>query len=64
MQNTNYILIVIGLIVTLLGALSFIFPVLTKIISAPGNDRIKSIIATLVGIIILIAGLVIKIPIK
>lgn len=60
MQTVKYITVAIGIIVTLIGALSFIFPGLTKIISAPGNEKIKSIIATAAGMIILLAGLVFK----
>jgi sulfite exporter TauE/SafE len=62
MSTVNHVLIVLGIIVTLIGALSFIFPALTKIISAPGNEKIKSIIATIAGIILLIVGLTTKIP--
>lgn len=57
MESVNYIIIVLGIIVTLIGVLSFIFPGLTRLINAPGNERIKSIIATAIGIIIIIVGL-------
>jgi len=57
MESLNYITIALGVIITLIGILSFIFPGLTRIINAPGNERIKSIIATIIGIIIIIVGL-------
>lgn len=57
MESVNYIIILIGIIVTIIGVLSFIFPGLTRLINAPGNERIKSIITTTIGIIIIIVGL-------
>jgi hypothetical protein len=62
MTITNYVFIIVGAIVTLLGLLSIIFPNLTKIINAPGGSRIKSIIATIIGLIFLIIGLTIELP--
>jgi hypothetical protein len=62
MSLTNYILIIVGGLVALIGILSIFFPGLTRIINAPGNERIKSIIAIIIGLIILIIGLIIDIP--
>ena len=62
MTITNYILIIVGGFVTLIGVLSIIFPGLTKIINAPGNERIKSIVAIIIGLIFLIMGLIIDLP--
>jgi len=64
MPTVNHILVVLGIIVTLIGALSFIFPGLTRIINAPGNEKIKSIVATIAGIILLITGLTTEIPLS
>lgn len=62
MSITNYILIIVGGIVTLIGVLSIFFPGLTRIINAPGGERIKSIIAIFIGLIILIIGLIFHLP--
>ena len=62
MSITNYILIIIGVIVALIGGLSIFFPGLTKIINSPGNERIKSIIALITGSILLTLGLIIELP--
>ncbi len=57
MATVNYILIIVGAVVTLIGILSIFLPILTKIINLPSNERLKSIIATIIGIIIVTAGL-------
>jgi hypothetical protein len=62
MSITNYIFIIVGGIVALIGVLSLIFPGLTKIMSSPGSERIKSIIAVVIGLIFLIIGLIIDLP--
>ena len=64
MTITNYIIIIVGAIVTLIGVLSIFFPGLTKIINAPGNERLKSIIATIVGIILILIGFLVNIPME
>jgi hypothetical protein len=64
MAAVNYILILLGVIVTLIGVISIFFPGLTKIINAPGGPRVKSIIAIIVGIIIFFIGLLVNIPIN
>ena len=64
MSITNYILLVVGGLVALIGVLSIFFPGITKIINAPGNERIKSIIAIIVGLILVIIGLIIELPTK
>jgi len=62
MTIINYILIIVGGFFTLIGILSIIFPGLTKIINAPGNERVKSLIAIIIGLIFLIIGLITKLP--
>jgi hypothetical protein len=62
MTITNYIFIIVGGLVTLIGILSIIFPGITKIINAPGNERVKSIVAIIIGLIFMIIGLVIDLP--
>ena len=62
MIDTNTILIITGAIITIIGIAGFLNPNFTKIVSAPGGPRLKAIIAIVAGLIILIAGLLIKIP--
>ena len=62
MTITNYILIIVGGLVALVGILSIFFPGLTRIINAPGGERIKSIIAIIIGLIIFLIGIVIELP--
>ena len=64
MTATNTVLIIVGGIVTLIGILAIFIPNLTKIINAPGNPRIKAIIAIIIGIIILAIGLLIELPVN
>lgn len=64
MVDINTITIIIGTIVTIIGLVGFINPNFTKIINAPGGPRLKAIIATVAGLIIIFAGLLIKIPAK
>jgi len=64
MTIVNNIIIIVGAIVTLIGVLSIFFPALTKIINAPGGERLKSIIATVIGIILIIIGFFINFPTK
>lgn len=62
MGMTNTILLIIGAIVTLIGIGTFINPNLAKIINAPGGPRLKAIICTVVGLIIIIIGFAISLP--
>jgi hypothetical protein len=55
---------VAGVIVTIIGVAGFLNPNFTKIINAPGGPRLKAIIAIIIGIIIIGAGLLIEIPSK
>jgi hypothetical protein len=64
MSITNYILTIIGGIVTLIGILSIFYPGLTKIINVPGGERMKSIIAIISGLVIVTIGLVFEIPVN
>ena len=64
MSITNYIFIIIGGFIAIFGILSILFPGLTKIINAPGNERVKSIAAIIIGLIFLIIGLIIDFPIN
>lgn len=62
MTITNYMLLLVGIGVSLIGLLSIFFPNLTRIINAPGGPRLKSIIAIIIGFIVIIIGFVIELP--
>ena len=64
MVDTNTVLIIVGVIVTAIGALGFFNPNFTRLINAPGGPRLKAVIAIITGLIILAVGLLIKIPAK
>ena len=64
MTITNYILIIVGGLVVFVGILSIFFPGLTRIINAPGGERIKSIIAIIIGLILLLIGIVFDLPVN
>ena len=61
MLDTNTILIIIGLLLALFGAIAFFVPMLTRIINAPGGPRLKASIVVITGIILLLIGLIVKI---
>ena len=60
MDTVNIILLIAGAIVILLGVLAFFYPNLARWINAPGGPRLKSIIALIVGIVLIIIGLLYK----
>ena len=61
-NSFNYITIIIGIIISLLGLLTFFNPNLARWINAPGGPRLKGAIALIVGIIITIIGFVVYVP--
>jgi hypothetical protein len=62
MGITNIILSIIGVIVITIGLAAFFNPNFARIINAPGGPRLKSIIALIAGIIILVIGLITQLP--
>jgi hypothetical protein len=61
-NSFNYIMIIIGLSVALLGLATIFNPNLARWINAPGGPRLKGFIALIVGIIISIIGFVVYVP--
>ena len=57
MNIANTILFICGIIVLIFGIGAFLNPNLARWINAPGGPRIKSIIATIIGLIIIIIAL-------
>lgn len=64
MEIVNIILLVTGLIVLFFGIGAFLNPNLARWINAPGGPRLKAIIATIVGIILIIISFIINIPME
>ncbi len=62
MNAGNLVFILIGAFVTFTGILSFINPNWTRWINFPGGPRLKAIAALVSGLILLLVGLLIKIP--
>jgi Kef-type K+ transport system membrane component KefB len=62
METVNIILLVSGAIVLLFGIGAFLNPNLARWINAPGSPRLKSIIALIIGIILVIVSFIYEIP--
>ncbi len=61
-NSFNYIMIIVGVVVILLGVTAIFNPNLARWINAPGGPRFKGLIAIIVGIIITIIGYVVYVP--
>ena len=64
MNIINTVFTIIGLIVLLIGILAFFNPNWTRWINFPGGPKIKAIGAMITGIIFIIIGLLIEIPME
>ena len=62
MGQANFILLFAGMMATLIGVNSLIAPNIARIIRAPGDARVKSIIAIIAGLILVAVSLLIEIP--
>ena len=62
METANLIAVVVGIIALLIGIGAIINPNIARWIRAPGDPRLKSIIAIITGIIIIIISLTIEFP--
>ncbi|MGD2250058.1 MAG: hypothetical protein PVF58_16760 [Candidatus Methanofastidiosia archaeon] len=49
-------LIVVGILLILLGVLALFIPSIARLISLPGNEKIKAIATIIAGIIVIVAG--------
>ncbi len=58
MDTVNIIIIIVGAIVSLIGIAAFLNPNFAKLINVPGGPKLKSIVAIIIGLIILIYGLI------
>ena len=64
MEIVNIILIITGVIVLLFGIGAFLNPNIARWINAPGGPRLKAMIATIIGIILIVIAFIIKIPME
>ena len=62
MTITNYIFIIVGGLVAIIGIAAFFLPSLTKIINFPGGPKIKAIATAIIGIILIITGFIVNLP--
>ena len=60
MTQVITILFIVGIIVFLLGIASFINPNIARFINLPGSSQIKAIIATIIGVFLIIIGLLVQ----
>jgi hypothetical protein len=58
MDEINIVLVIVGAIVSLIGIAAFINPNFARIINVPGGQKLKSIVALILGIILIIVGLI------
>jgi len=64
MVIANSIFLVIGTFVILLGIAGFMNPNWTRWIRFPGGPRLKAIVAMIIGIILVLVGFAIEIPME
>ena len=61
METVNTVLIIVGALLTLLGALTIFIPNLSRIINGPGGPRLKAIVSIIIGLILIIIGVTIEV---
>jgi hypothetical protein len=64
MNTANIIFIIIGAIILLIGIAAFVNQNWARWINFPGGPKLKAIGSTTVGIILIIIGFIIEIPMK
>ena len=64
MDTVNLILLIVGAIVLLFGLGAFFNPNFARLINAPGGPRLKALISSVAGIILVIISLIIEFPTK
>jgi len=64
MNFINHSFIVVGVFITLIGIIGFLNPNWTRLINFPGGPRLKAAGATITGLIFLILGLIVNIPME
>jgi hypothetical protein len=57
METANTVMIIVGALLTLLGALTIFIPNLTRIINVPGGPKLKAIVSIIIGLILIFVGI-------
>ena len=60
METVNTVLIIVGALLTLLGALTIFIPNLSRIINVPGGPKLKAIVLIIIGLILIVVGISIQ----
>ena len=60
METVNTVLIIVGALLTLLGALTIFIPNLSRIINVPGGPKLKAIVLIIIGLILIVIGISIQ----
>jgi hypothetical protein len=60
METINIVLIIVGALLTLLGALTIFIPNLSRIINVPGGPKLKAIVLIIIGLILIVVGISIQ----
>ena len=60
METINIVLIIVGALLTLLGALTIFIPNLSRIINVPGGPKLKAIVLIIIGLILIVIGISIQ----
>ena len=64
MNLFNYIMLATAVFTLIIGLLGFLNPNWTRLINFPGGPRLKAIAALVTGIILLLVGLLVNIPME
>jgi len=64
MHPFNLVMLVIGIIVLIFGIATFFLPSLSRWINLPGPPAVKAIGASITGIILIIVGLIVEVPLE
>jgi dipeptide/tripeptide permease len=57
METGNTVMIIVGALLILLGALTIFIPNLSRIINVPGGPKLKAIVSIVIGLILIVVGI-------
>lgn len=64
MYLLNTIFLIVGIGISILGAVSFFIPALTRFINSPGGPKFKAVISMSIGIFFILLSLFVEMPIE
>ena len=64
MSALNTIFLIIGTVLVIVGAVSFLLPGLTRFINSPGGPKLKAVISMSIGIFFILLGLLVEMPME